>query len=126
MKRLWIAVAILLVMLGSTLGNSWYIDRTVSAFLEQLTAAHDQAAADNWEGAAQLTRQVVDHWQHHDFYFHATLPHKDIDQIHLTFQEVEEYLELEEADQYNAASARLITQLSLLAEMEQLNLKNIL
>ncbi|MBO5727534.1 MAG: DUF4363 family protein [Oscillospiraceae bacterium] len=126
MKRLWIAVAILLVMLGSTLGNSWYIDRTVSDFLNQLSAAHKQASTDNWERATQLTRQVVDHWQHHDFYFHVMLPHDDIDQIHLTFQEVEEYLELEEADQYNAASARLITQLGLLAEMEQLNLKNIL
>ena len=126
MKRLWIAVAVLLVLLGSTLGNSWYIGHTVSGFVEQLTAAHKQAASDNWERAAQLTQQVVDHWQRHDFYFHVMLPHADIDQIHLTFQEVEEYLELEEADQYNAASAKLITQLGLLAEMEQLNLKNIL
>ena len=126
MKRLWIAVAILLVMLGSTLVNSRYIDRTVSDFVEQLTAAHKQAASDNWEHAAQLTRQVVDHWQHHDFYFHVMLPHQDIDDIHMTFREVEQYLELEEADQYNAANAKLITQLELLAEMEQLNLKNIL
>jgi len=54
------------------------------------------------------------------------LPHRDIDEIHLTFQEVEEYLKLEESDQYNAANAKLIAQLGLLAEMEQLNLKNIL
>ena len=126
MKRLWIAVAILLTLLGSTLGNSWYLDRTVSLFTNQLTVAHQQAASDNWEQAAQITKQVADHWQRHDFYFHIMLPHEDIDQIHLTFQEVEEYLELEEADQYNAASAKLITQLGLLAEMEQLNLKNIL
>lgn len=126
MKRLWIAAAILLAMLSATLCNSRYIDRTVSGFVEQLTAAHKQAAADNWDRAAQLTRQVTDHWQRHDFYFHVMLPHRDIDDIHMTFREVEEYLKLEEADQYNAANAKLITQLELLAEMEQLNLKNIL
>ena len=126
MKRLWIAVGILLAMLGATLGNSRYIDHTVSGFVEQLTAAHKQAAADNWENAARLTRQVTDHWQRHDFYLHVMLPHRDIDDIHMTFREVEEYLKLEEADQYNAANAKLITQLELLAEMEQLNLKNIL
>ena len=126
MKRLWIAVAILLGMLGSTLGNSKYIDHTVSQLLNQLTAAHEQAQASNWARAAQLTEQVVDHWQRHDFYFHIMLPHEDIDEIHLAFQEVEEYLKLEEPDQYNAASAKLITQLGLLVEMEQLNIKNIL
>ena len=44
----------------------------------------------------------------------------------LTFREVQEYLTLQEMDQYTAANARLITQLRLLAETEQLSLKNVL
>ena len=75
---------------------------------------------------SDLTSQVTQRWHKHDFYFHVMLPHRDIDEIHLTFQEVEEYLKLEESDQYNAANAKLIAQLDLLSEMEQLNLKNIL
>jgi len=126
MKRLWISVAILLVMLGATLGNSWYLNNLISDFSHKLTSAHQLTSRDNWESARQLTEQVAGHWQEHDFYLHVMLPHRDIDDIHLTFQEVEEYLELEEADQYNAANAKLIAQLGLLAEMEQLNLKNIL
>ena len=126
MKRLWISVAILFVMLGATLGNSWYLNNLISDFTQSLTAAHRLAARDDWAAARQITGQVTDYWQKHDFYFHVMLPHRDIDEIHLTFQEIKEYLELEEADQYNAASAKLITQLGLLAEMEQLNLKNIL
>ncbi len=126
MKRLWITVAILLAMLGGTLGNSWYLNNLISDFGQKLTAAHKQAASDNWARATQLTQQVVDHWQNHDFYLHVMLPHRDIDDIHLTFCEVQEYLKLEEADQYNAANAKLIAQLGLLAEMEQLNWKNIL
>lgn len=126
MKRLWISAAILLTMLGATLGNSWYLNRLIAEFDRELTRAHQLSVQNDWSAARQITEQVADHWQKHDFYFHVMLPHEDIDDIHLTFQEVEEYLELEEADQYNAASAKLITQLGLLAEMEQLNVKNIL
>jgi len=126
MKRLWIAVAILLAMLGGTLGNSYCLNNIIDSYTQQLSEAHRLAEADNWESASELTKQVTERWHKHDFYFHVMLPHRDIDEIHLTFQEVEEYLKLEESDQYNAANAKLIAQLGLLAEMEQLNLKNIL
>ena len=126
MKRLWISVVILLTMLGATLGNSWYLNRLITQLGDQLITAHQLADRDDWTQASQITHMVAQHWQKHDFYFHIMLPHEDIDDIHLTFQEVEEYLELEEADQYNAANAKLIAQLGLLAEMEQLNVKNIL
>lgn len=126
MKRLWIAVAILLAMLGGTLGNSWYLNGLICNWTEQLTAAHQLAAGDDWTQASQITQQVISKWQDYDFYLHVMLPHRDIDDIHLTFCEVQEYLELEESDQYNSANAKLIAQLGLLGEMEQLNLKNIL
>ena len=126
MKRLWLSVLLLLVMLGGTLGNSRYINALISDFEEKLTTARALSDDDNWESARALTQQVMEHWQRHDTYLHIMLPHRDIDDIHLTFQEVEEYLKLEETDQYNAANAKLIAQLALLAEMEQLNLKNIL
>ena len=126
MKRLWISIVILFAMLGSTLGNSWYLNKLISGFEQKLTAAHELSARDHWDTARTLTQQVTEHWQAHDFYLHVMLPHRDIDEIHLIFQEVDEYLKLEEADQYNAANAKLIAQLELLAEMEQLNLKNIL
>ena len=41
-------------------------------------------------------------------------------------QAVEEYLKLEEMDQYAAANAQLIAQLELLAEMEDPSLENVL
>ena len=126
MKRLWISVAILSVMLGTTLGNSRYLSNIISGFTNDLTSAHELADRDSWAAARELTQQVAERWQTHDFYFHVLLPHRDIDEIHLTFREVEEYLDLEEPDQYNAANAKLIAQLGLLAEMEQLNLKNVL
>lgn len=126
MKRLWLAATLLLFLLSATLSNSWYLSRLVSDFGQALTQAQTRALDNQWQQARQLTTQVTRHWQEHDFYFHIMLPHRDIDSIHLTFREIEEYLRLEELDQYTAANAKLVAQLGLLAEMEQLNLKNIL
>ncbi len=126
MKRLWICTALLLALLATTLLNSRYIDRTVRTLTDRLDQAYAEATADRWQRAAQLTEQARKLWQSRDVLFHILLPHRDIDAIRLSFREVEQYLSLEEPDQYNAANARLIEQLGLLAEMERLDLKNIL
>ena len=126
MKRLWIAVSILSAIFAATLCNSWYLGRMIKEYTLCLSAAQDLTAQDVWDNAARLTEQVIQDWQTHDFYFHVMLPHKDIDEIHLTFCEVQEYLRLEETDQYTAANARLIAQLELLVDMDQLTVKNIL
>ena len=58
-----------------------------------------------------------------DFSF---LRHSDTDQIYTGFQEVLEFLTCQEAGEYSAANARLMTQISLLYEAEQFTLKNVL
>ena len=52
--------------------------------------------------------------------------HSDTDQVLRGFRTVLEYVRLQEPDQYNAANADLITQLELLAEMEQPSVANVL
>jgi len=126
MRRLWIAVALLAVMLGGTLGNAWYLGGVIDGYQRRLTTAQDLAGRGAWEQAEQLTSQVYQDWQDRDSYFYILMRHVDTDAIYLTFQEVREYLKLEEMDQYTAANARLVAQLGLLAEMEQLTLKNVL
>ena len=126
MKHLWIASAILLGLLVSTQGNSLYLGNIIDGYEQQLTQAHELASQGKWDESERITQQVYADWEGHDFYFHSLLRHVDIDEVRLTFHEVQEYLKLEEADQYNAANAKLITQLGLLAEMEQLTLKNVL
>lgn len=126
MKRLWIAVSILSAIFAATLYNSWYLGSLIEDYTLRLSIAQDMTSQNAWSSATQLTEQVIRDWQTHDFYFHVMLPHKDIDEIHLTFCEVQEYLHLEETDQYTAANAKLVAQLELLAEMDQLTVKNIL
>ena len=126
MNRLWICTAVVLALLGTTMANSRYIDRTVKLLTDDLSYAHSEAHQGNWSKASRLTGQALERWTEHDAYLHIMLPHRDIDEILLIFREVEQYLALEEADQYNAANAKLVAQLELLSEMEQLTLKNVL
>lgn len=126
MKRLWIAVALLALMLGGALTNAWYSKSMTGRMGAQLRQAQAMTEQERWAEAEQLTRQVFEDWQNHHFYLHVTMRHSDTDQILRTFRAVLEYLELEEQDQYNAANADLITQLELLAEMEQVSLSNVL
>lgn len=126
MKRLWIALALLAFLLASTLANSVYLSRIIDGYELRLSTAQTLAAQGAWTNASQLTRQVFRDWEERSFYFHILIRHTDTDAVYLAFREVQEYLTLEETDQYTAANARLIAQLSLLAEMEQLTLKNVL
>ena len=126
MKRLWIAAALLVLLLGISLANAWYADSLTRGLAQQLEQAQQLAEQQQWEPARRLTQQVYESWNGHHFYLHSVLRHSDTDEILRTFRCVLQYLYLEEMDQYAAANADLISQLELLAEMEQASLVNVL
>lgn len=126
MKRLWIAAALLLALLGASLANAWYAQSLTDSMREQLRLAQALTKQDDWDKAELLTRQAYEDWQKNHFYFHTAMRHSDTDQILRAFRSVLEYLELQEPDQYNAANADLMAQLELLAEMEQATIVNVL
>ena len=126
MKRLWIAAALMVFLLGASLANGWYARKLTGEMGESLRQAQLLAEQEDWGRAEALTRQVYEDWQSHHFYFHTVMRHGDTDEILRTFRAVLEYLRLREPDQYNAANADLVAQLELLAEMEQASMVNVL
>ena len=126
MKRLWISVVLLLLILAGSLCNAWYAKQLIDDMGERLYLSQSLARQGRWEDALAITQEVYDQWQSLHFYLHSTMRHSDTDQILRGFRTVMEYLRLEEPDQYNAANADLITQLELLAEMEQPSVVNVL
>lgn len=126
MKRLWIAVGILFVIFAATLYNAHYLDRLTSELADILDRAEARAEADDWDSSRKLTEQAEQYWDDHTLYLHISLRHSDIDGIETGFEEVREYLQLEERGEYSAANARLVAQIGLLYEAEQLSIKNVL
>lgn len=126
MKRLWIACGILAALFAATLYNAGYLDRLTASLSDRLTQAEARAEAGGWAEAARLTEDAFRDWESHTLYLHVLLRHADTDDINSGFQEVAELIAAQEHGEYSAANARLITQIRLLYEAEQLSLKNIL
>ena len=126
MKRLYIAAALLILLLGVSLANGWYAQNITGEMCRELRQAQLLAEVEDWSQAESITRQVYEDWQDRHFYFHTLMRHSDTDQVLRAFRQVLEYLRLQEPDQYNAANADLMAQLELLAEMEQASVVNVL
>ena len=126
MRRLWIALALLAAVFCGTLFNSWYLADLTGALSRTLAQAEARAEGGAWEEAEALTRQAYEAWSDWDVYLHVLLRHGDTDQVYTGFREVLEFLTCQEGGEYSAANARLIAQIELLSEAEQLTLKNIL
>ena len=126
MKQLYIAAALLALLLGASLANAWYVQGMADGMRNRLEQAQALTRQGDWERAEALTRQTYQDWQDRRFYFHTLMRHSDTDQVLRAFRQVLEYVQLREPDQYNAANADLMTQLELLAEMEQATIVNVL
>lgn len=125
MKRFWIA----LLLLGAIFTGTLFHIRSLHGFTDTLSALLEQAdelaAAEQWDQARDLTVQAKGTWGDRDVYLHVLLRHADTDSIYAGFRETLALLDSQEYGEYAAANARLVTQIQLLYEAEQLTLKNI-
>ena len=126
MKRIWIATGILLLLLVSTLAHSFYISSLTGQITAVLHEAEARAEQGQWDSAQQLTETAWEKWKSRDAYLHILLRHSETDNVYTGFCEVAEFIQCQEGGEYSAANAQLIAALELLAEAEQLTLKNIL
>lgn len=127
MKNLWIAAGILAAMCIAAGANVLYLCTLTGELTGALEQAQALAEEDGWSAAAQVTAGARARFQERVFYLHVTLRHEDIDEVELSFGEVEQLLaHRERLGEYAAANARLITRLELLAESEHFTLLNIL
>lgn len=126
MKRLVFAAALLTALLLASLFNGYVSQQLADSLASRLEQSQQLAQDGRWEQARILTEQVHDHWQANHTYLHIFMRHSDTDEIQRSFLAVQEYLNLQEMDQYAAANADLIAQIQLLAEMEQATLVNVL
>ena len=127
MRRLWISLAALSALFCLTLCNSYYLKNYTQGLSQLLTEAEICVTLDDWDAAADKTEAALDRWKSRETCLHMILQHRDTDEVLLSFQEVRQLIAHQEhGGEYSAANARLITQIGLLSEMEELNLKNIL
>ena len=126
MRRLWLSLALLVLIFSATVGNSLYLKHLTRTITDLLEKAQDQAMEEHWEEADALTHEALQHWQDRELYLYTTLRHADTNEVYTSFREVEGFLHTQEPQEYSASNARLIARLELVASMEQFSLQNLL
>ena len=126
MSRLWAALILLLAMLGASLANAAYLNDLTQSVTVRLQSAEEMAERGAWEQADSITDQCLSDWTGYQPYLHIISRHSDTDAILISFRSVLQSLRLQEMDEYAAANLALITQITLLAEIEQPNWLNVL
>ena len=126
MKRMWIALGLLVLVFAAAWDNTFYLKHLTGQLSALLTQAEAWGEAGDWDRALELTRRAEALWEDHDVYLHVTLRHTDTDNVFLSFQEVKEFIHCQEGGEYSAANAVLLGHIHLLCEQEQFNLKNLL
>ena len=127
MRRLTLSLLVLAGLVGLTLYNSHYLNDYTKELTTLLKQAEAAAADGDWDAAADKTEDALERWRSKEGYLHTVLQHRDTDNVLLAFQEVRQLIaHQEDGGEYSAANAKLIAQIELLYEMEQLNWKNLL
>ena len=97
-----------------------------SAFPRRLTHETDAAAAGEWAEALDALWESYDDWSHSQTYLHIVSHHDAVDDAEAMYRRAIAFGETEELSEFHAELSDLRDQLRLIAEMEALNIRNVL
>ena len=91
MRRLWVGIILLGVMLAGGIGmllfsHGFYLD-----FSEALDKAAAAALSEHWEDAGELTEKATAQWDRHHHFFASFTDHEPVEEIELLLSRLELY-----------------------------------
>lgn len=126
MKHILIPTGLLCALFALALLNGAAMEQTTRRCQNDLQRSGTLALEENWNGASAALQQSYRVWMRHQAYLHIVLDHNSVDEAEAMYARCMAFAATREISEFCAETAGLITQLSLLAEMERLSIKNIL
>ena len=126
MKRLWLGVAILLILLLTGIGATIFMARFYSCLTRDLEKASQAAAAGNWTAALELADQTETRWERGKRAAAAFADHEPLEQVDNVFAQLRLYGRLRLAADYAAACTHLAELARALGESHSLFWWNLL
>ena len=126
MKRLWVGVGMLLVLMGIgvvTAASMRCVHEPVSKLLSQASQA---ALAEDWEQAEKLSDHAKEQWQQHWHATAALADHEPMEQIDSLFAELAVYLQTKEDVHFAACCQNLSTLTRAVGEAHAINWWNLM
>ena len=126
MKRFLAPVLLLAGLLLFSIWNSLYFSRETARWSVQLDTAEVLSLSNRWEAAAAVLDASYQDWAKHQTWLHIATRHDAIDDAEAMYHRAAAFARTQEPSEFQAELADLQAQLRLLAEMERLDIKNIL
>ena len=125
-KEFWGPLSVLIVIFSFSLWNSVNIQKNTARWSESLQQAVLSVQSENWTAVNTALNRSYKDWANTQTYLHIVLEHDVIDDADSMFRRAFAFSEAQDAQELQAELTDLIDQLSLLAEIERISLKNIL
>ena len=107
-------------------GSVGVLEGETDRWREQLQAADRLALSGEWAEALDALWESYDDWSHSQTYLHIVSHHDAVDDAEAMYRRAIAFGETEELSEFHAELSDLRDQLRLIAEMEALNIRNVL
>lgn len=125
MKRLWVGVGVLVVLLAAGIWAMEYADRAHGQISNVLQEASRAAMAGNWSQVEETEQQARKQWEKCWGITAALSDHTELDEIDASFARLEVYCRDRHGTDFAAESAALARQVAALGEGHRLSWRNL-
>ena len=126
MKGCVTPLVILAAVLGFALWNGASMSADTARWQEQLQQADALAQSEDWSAATSALAESYEDWSKSQTYLHIVARHDTVDDAEAMYRRALAFAATRELTEFRAEVADLRDQLRLLAEMERLDIKNVL
>ena len=126
MKRGWIGLGLLLILLVAGLLVTGHMGRNHRKISRELDMAAAHALAGDWEEALEETRDAWEDWEEGWHFSAAFADHEPMEEIDALFAQLEAYRKTRDAVAFAAVCRQLAKQVEAMGDAHQLNWWNLL
>lgn len=121
MKRLWIGIIILVILLGLGIGTTIFALRTNNSISEKLEQASEAALKGKWTEAKQLSLEAKDKWESCRKGTASIADHEPMEEIDDLFSQMEVYSKTRQQIPFSACCASLSVLIKAVGEAHAIN-----
>lgn len=107
MKRFWIGLSVLAVLLATSIGVTVFIQRSHSPIYEDLALAAQAALAGDWNSAPEIAARARQRWDSCNRLTAAFIDHSILEEAEALFAEIDTYAAAQDPVSFAAACAHL-------------------
>ena len=124
MKKMYLGIFILALLLGASVYNVQYLDKKMNRLLAYVDTAGELAERDDFDGACALLREAISCWEGMDSYTNIFIRHSEVDSAYDAFYDSLGCMQAGGGD-YPASLEKLRAHLRGIVEIEHLSLGSI-